>query len=211
MSTKKNILTDKKRKAQLKLLKAAGIINYDLRKKLTSGQKANATRKYREFRNVLEPTLSRSTDRRKEYVVRTVSPKVAEEIKKGGYKVYGNKVWISLDRYKTVKIKSKKDSKGNVRVELVRETSGKKSVEKLYYKSGNIFDDIQEAIKMKTLDNGLFVSVKIGSAENFTVNMPVDNFEDLLNYLEKWTPKDDPRQRDYLLSKMTLVYIDVGF
>lgn len=190
-----------------KMLKKYKMINIDLRKKLTPQKKAEITKKYNAYRSVLNPTKSMSTDRKKDYVVRTVNTEVAKIIQSAGYKVYKNKAFISKDRYKTVSIKSRKNSKGKYLVEIHRRSTGKLSIERLYNKSGSIFDDIEEALETRVLMPNMFVSVKIGSAEHFTVNLPVDNYEDLKKYLEKWQPKDDPLQRDELLSKMTLVYI----
>ena len=208
MSVKKSIKSpDALYIKRAKALKKYGIVKYDLRKKLTKGQKANLTKKWSEYRNVVDPKISMTTTRKKDYVVRTVKKEVANEIRKNGYKVYGNKVFISKDRYKKVSIKSRKNKAGKYLVEIHRTSVGKLSVERLYSKSGSIFDDIKVAMENRVLMPHMFVSVKIGSAENFTVNLPVDDYNELLKYLEKWQPKDDPAQRDALLSQMTLVYI----
>ncbi|MEG9862953.1 MAG: hypothetical protein V6Z81_10790 [Parvularculales bacterium] len=202
------ISADKIYKDHAKKLKQSGIINFDLRKKLTPQQKASITKKWADYRSVIEPKASKSTGRKKEYVTRTVSKKVSAELKKAGYKTFGNKVWIGKDRYKSVSIKSRKLKNGETRVEIVRKSRGKTSREKLYSKAGNIFADIEKAMETRKLMPNMFVSVKIGSNNPFSVNLPVNSYQELMNYLTKWQPKDDLLSRDELLSKMTLVYIN---
>jgi len=178
-------LTEKQFKNKAKKLKKAGIINFDLRKKLNNGQKAAISRQFTAFSKVLD----------KDYTRRSVSKAKAKKFKKAGYHVHNNRVWLPTDGFdsKNIKIKTNSVDYGGPKAHkrrIVQLTTGEDFLPKL------------KALSNKKLKKNEFVTVQIGDDNPFWTLFT--SYEDLLNYIAAWNPDDHDDMRDELIAKMSI-------
>lgn len=146
-------------------LKKLGLINYDLRKKLTPSQKSNITKKYNEYQQYFTHPEN--------FVVRHVSKAVSKIFKESGYKTIAgkikNKIVFEVPENSSVKIKNK-------RAYIQTPT---REYELRPSKRNQIFSDIEKMAHEKRKP-GEFLTGKIGTNRHFYRKF--DSPEKLLEY-----------------------------
>jgi hypothetical protein len=165
-------------------LKALGLIDYDLRRALSPGQKSNITRLARKYSGIV--------DHPAEFVKRTVSKKTADLLKDSGYQTFKNKKTKSyrtvIPSKDTVSVRIKNDR-------LIREFPTHRETSLLFLRHDFLSRLEQEHERHVNLygeeyyqtGEGKFFTVKIGDAGAW------HHFRSpyvLLNYIEQWQPKD---------------------
>lgn len=190
----KTQIKNRDRKRIAKKLKKANLINYDLRKNLTRGQKRQLNKLWKD--DDWKRTLNDANT-----VFRTVSKKTAKKFKDIGYKTSGRRVYINSEGYPSVHIK--KDN-------IVKSDPDfpEKVVKDLLVPDRDILDTLKR-LTGKKLPRGVSITVRIGSAtdrDSFS-RIKFKSYEELLNYLSKWQPRDKFESRDNLISQMSIVEI----
>lgn len=187
-------------------LKALGLIDYDLRRELTPGQKGNITRLAKQY--------SGAIDRPKEFVRRTVSKKTGKLLKESGYQSFKSKktgkqvAVIPHNGASKVQIK-------NERIKKVFETHTETS---LLFLRKHVLERLEvEARRHEYLygddySEGKFFSVKIGDAHHW---YHFRSAQVLLDYISDWQPKDtlNPNSKNFgnanlkseLITQMALI------
>lgn len=187
-------------KKSAKKLKALGLIKYDLRKNLNTGQKAAITRLTREYSFFL--------DNPQDFVVRNVSRKTAKLTKESGLKTIksksGKTAKVIIPAKGAISVKFKKGK-------IVKEYSDRKEIVLLTHKHDFLTQLEQNAEKWSDAPRKFF-TVQIGENGPFAV---MRNAKDLLNYMKQWEPKDatpGSRQeavlKEKLMSQMVIIEID---
>jgi len=175
-------------KTKARHLKKAGIINYDLRRKLTPHQKANITRQSKKYNEVLGST---------QFVTRHLKPKTIKILKERGFATHGNKVWIPTDGFQTVHVKGDK-------IIRTKEDGKAKFIDSEFIISGaNILTKLKELFDTK-LPRGHQVSARIGGHGAF--KNPLSSYEQLFYYItEIFKPKDSGSDKEELIEAMSIV------
>lgn len=214
---KKILWTDEKYKTKGILLKENKILskNFDFRKKLTRYQRQKIRQQYKKYKAAIDPKKDFKGNL-KHWQKRIIKSQLARKIfKVNAYVVNKNHVWIPLDgmtnaTYTTHKTKSPY-------INILRVGTNKYSNEKLWLNLEDFMLYLEELVERE--EKGEIKLNNLGIVENLTVRinehrsfstLRAISYAALLNYLTKWTPKDDPTNeilRNELINSMTIVTI----
>ena len=174
-----------------KKLRSYGLIPaYDFRSKLTKSQKANISRKTKQYEHLLKHPES--------FKVTTVSKETAKKIKRqgGDIKVIDNKVIIPLGRFSSAKI---------IKGKIIYDSVDRK--EEVYLESAENILDLLEILGNKKVPNNQLVTARIGSSSGF-LNSSFSTYRKLYLYItEFFGPEMDESKRDKLILQMSLVTV----
>lgn len=187
-------------KAKAKALKAIGALpSYDLRKPLNESQKRHIRRVWRELHEIATAP--------EKFFIREVSRTTGKTAKDNGIAskaLTGKKkakIYIPRDHYQTVKIKKDKiilqaqEKKVNKQRHILL-TPTKKLLDRLKY--------LSEHKKLKPYE---YLQVRVGNNSPF--HQMFDSYENLLNYLSGWNPKDFKADKDNLIMQISIaIYTD---
>lgn len=178
-------------KKQARQLKKAGIIKYDLRRKLNPQQKAAITRQFKKYGEVIDKT--------EKFAARHLSPKNATILKNKGYKTYGRKVWIPFDDFDSVQVRRGK-------IVRLREDKFASLIDvEPIIKRSELLSELKRALDTK-IPKGTRVTVRIGGHQKFSRMFA--NYADLLFYVTNvFDPKDADSNKADLINEMSLVTI----
>lgn len=214
-------------KKQAKLLKARGLINIDLRKKLTPQKKSAITRAFNRNKKEIqfEEKIKFNSGGNGEFAVRTVkSTIIKKQLRAAGYLVEGNKAYINKDGYKNIRIEKGfiyRSSKGRSEKEILFRSDNKVDELKHFSDSQINTEDSWKAVRI-----GNFSPVGFSTRRGKYKNTPLherpasaqrfDDFDLLLNYVNNWQPRDvekmdenDQRKlKNQLINSMSFVTID---
>lgn len=198
MSRRKSIQKEYKRKARL--LKKHKLINYDLRHDLTPAQMAVITKKWSGrpdhdgeghhggFGHLIENN---------EVVKRHVSKKRARDLKRLGYPVHKQSVYINKRGYENVHIQHDR---------IIYREKGKQVADFLL--QGNDILKTLERRFNRGIKKNQRITVRIGNYAPFSVSMT--SYEDLHKYITKWQPSGGGvATREDLIDQMSIVTFDV--
>jgi hypothetical protein len=193
-----------------KRLKALGLIDYDLRRPLSRGQKSRVTKLAKQY--------SGAIDHPDDYAKRNVSAHTADLLKESGYQVFKSK--------RTGKYKAVIPSRGTTAVKikndrLIRQFDTHRETSMLFLRH-DIFEVLQREAEKQELLYGdepylsdKFFTIKIGESSAWKhFRTPAD----LLNYITDWQPKDtlNPNSKEFgnrnlkgeLITQMALIERD---
>ena len=165
--------------------------DYDLRFGLSPQQKSAITRKYNQFKSIVDYTDN--------YQILTVKNKTAKEISVAAKKIKlkngKTKLIVPIEKGQKVTIKRGRAvfSGGGFNEEV--------------YKGGLDFFNNAKKVFAKKLKKNEYVTVRIGDARPF--NMHFKDMNSLLNYMQAWTPKED--QKEKLISHISITRLDRKF
>ena len=173
-------------KEAAKRLRAFGLGgDFNLARKLSPQQKSAITRKYNQYKSIVDYSDN--------YQILTVKNKTANDIsiaaKKIKLKKGKTKLIIPIEKGQKVKIK-------NNRAVF---TGGGFSEE--VYKGGWDFFKNAKTVFKKKLKKGEFVTVRIGDHRPFARSFT--DLNSLMNYMAAWTPKED--QKESLISHISIL------
>lgn len=183
-------------------LKAIGMIQgYDLRSPLSDSQKRHIRRLWREFHEIAEAP--------EKFFIRDVSIDTGKIAKSNGVASHHtkgmkkSKIYVPKDNYKTVKISNK-------RITLqVKEKYVDKQRQILLTPMKNFLDRLKYLSETKKLQPYEFLQVRIGNHQPF--HSSFNSYDELLNYVTGWQPKDAHTTKDQLIMQMSIVkYTDFG-
>lgn len=163
-----------------KKLKAAGLIDIDLRLKMTPAQKAAVTRKYNQCRDIVNHPEN--------YEKISVSPKTAKTADWDiARKATAKKVslWIPKEDNGAAKIKRERVA-GKILPVLILDYPT--HTEKVY-PGGFRFFEVAEKVFTKEHDPRHWITARIGENASFKTAR-FDDRAALMNYLQAWQPKD---------------------
>lgn len=189
-------------KSKAKALKAIGALpSYDLRKSLNESQKRHIRRVWRELHEIATAP--------QKFFIRDVSRHTARTAKDNGIaskSIAGKKkakIYIPRDHYETVKIKKDKI------VLQVQETKVNKQRHILLTPTKKLLDRLKYLSEHKKLKPYEYLQVRVGN--NAPFYQMFDSYENLLNYLSVWNPKDFKADKDNLIMQISIaIYTDFG-
>ena len=210
-----------------KLLKNRGLIKFDLRQKLTPQKKAAITRQWNKYGSDInfEENIKANSGAGGEFKqINTNKKTFKTQLRRAGYLVEGNKAYINKDGFDSIEFKNGR---------IIRKSKGKIS-EEILFTEGDVFNQLKQFSEKEINDRTTWKAVRIGnfSPMGFSTrkgkykDMPLnerpasaqrfDNFNQLLNYVSNWQPKDveklneaDARKlKNKLISSMSLTTID---
>lgn len=176
-------------KQRARALKRAGVIDYDLRRTLTPGQKAAITRAWRGTGRGVQSLPWGRIVSRDDIVRRTVSPKKAKLLRQLGYAVAGRRVFIDTEGHPEVHIRGNK---------IIKSGRGKKEIVDFIVDKENLLATLKRLSGTKLPPNE-FLTVKIGN--NAAFRRRFVSYSQLLRYLSHWKPKKDFNMRDDLINQ----------
>lgn len=175
-------------KEAAKRLRAFGLGgDFDLRYGLTPQQKSAITRKYNQFKSIVDYSDN--------YQILTVKNKTAKEIS-----IAAKKVKIKGGKTKLI-IPVEKGQK--VRIKRGRAIFSGGGFNEEVYKGGWDFFDNAKKVFAKKLKKGEYISVRIGDHRPFSRNFP--DLNSMLYYMQDWKPKED--NKEDLISHISIVRI----
>jgi len=185
-------------KKRAKLLKKSGLVEYDLRKQLSTNQKRKIRRLWNGEQSSTKwgDVLNKKADK---FTKRHVSDKKLKILKSQGYPVSGNTVFIPNDGYDSIHIKGNK---------IIKTEKGKKIID-FIIPNHKILDELERLTNDKTLPKDTFVTVRIGDNGPFQ-RIVFDNYGALFHYVSNWNPKDVGADREQLISLMSIIEYDRG-
>lgn len=169
--------------------------NYDFRKNFTKSQRANIARKIREYKHFLESP--------QDFVVKTVKPKTARDIKNSGVAFKVTKTnRVIIPKRKGAKITIKKNK-------IVYEAETYKEIVYVVTR-GNILENLENLIdREKKLKPNQQITAKIGRGESF-LRARYSSYEELYFYItEYFGEKLSESNREKTIMSMTLVTIKI--
>ena len=185
----------KETKRQAKLLKKAGLIEYDLRRTLTPAQRGRITKLWK---GPKDKETGRRTQGWKpildsgEYVFRTVNKKRIRQFDELGYRTAKKRIYIHARGFDKVHIKGNK---------IVKSKPGKQT-EDLLIPPENFLKELEARVGTPR-KKGEFLTVRIGDREPFSKSFV--SYQSLLQYIEKWKPHDKFADREALINQMSIV------
>ena len=188
--------------SRAKDLKSIGMVpNYDLRKNLSESQKRYIRKLWREYHEI-----ATAPDR---FFIRDVSIETGNLAKSNGVAAHHSKghkkskIYVPKDNYNTVKIS---DNKITLRV---KEKHADKQRQILLTPMRQFLDRLQYLSEHKKLHAYEFLQVRIGNNQPF--HSSFSSYDELLNYVSGWQPKDIHTTKDALIMQMSIVkYTDFG-
>jgi hypothetical protein len=216
-----------KYKQKAKLLKARGLIKFDLRQKLTPQRKSAITRSWNINKSEIqfEENIKDNAGPNGEYLKLTTAKRnFKAQLRRAGYLVEGNSAYINKDGFDKVAFKDGR---------IIRTSTGRRS-EEILFKSNNVTDQLKEFSEKEINDPNTWKAVRIGnfspmgfsSRKGRYKNTPLnerpasaqrfEDFNQLMNYITNWEPKDVENKPDTerrklkntLVNSMTLLTID---
>jgi hypothetical protein len=172
-------------------LKRLGLIDYDLRKNLSTGQKSRIATLARDYGHALKhPEL---------FHIAKVGEERKKELIKSGFKVTPtNRAVIPLMNYESARIK-----KGNI------EFKANGMSEKTYLAGSKNFIPTFEKLARKKLKRNQMITVRIGDHAPF--NSRFNTVEALTHYVRNvFTPKDKGAEKEKLQRLMSIVTIEIS-
>jgi hypothetical protein len=180
-------------------LKKLGLVNYDLRRNLSSGQKSQITKLLGKLADTFggEKARDRFFTNPEDYQVSRVSPKTQSALVDSGFKVLPNgRAVIPKKGADSVSVSSKGITykKGKVKTTTIPTS----------------FQDFFPTLKKlsaKKLGRNQMLSVQIGDAHHFQRRF--DSYASLYKYLqEEFEPKDPNTDKDELIARISIVTIE---
>lgn len=172
-------------------MKRLGLIDYDLRKKLSSGQKSHITKLANEYRHALAYP--------KAFHIAKVSAARAKELKDSGFKVTKTgRAIIPLKGYEKASIKPG-------RIIFSHESYTDETV------LGGAKDFYKNAMKLrgKKLKRNQYLTVRIG--DNAEFSRKFISWADLINYVNNvFQPKDPGESKERILGFISVVTVHNG-
>ncbi len=184
MGRKPSNRTANKARNDLKILKAFGFIDYDLRKTLSSYQSKRATKLINEHKHIINEPDS--------YVKRKVSKETKLNWEKQGYN--SSKKYLIIPKQGFDKIHVSKDK-------MVRSNYEKKEV--TYSATGTDLYNQLATVSKRPLKEHEYITIRIGESAMF--NSRFDNMQSLLNYINKWHPKDKGVTKEEVIKQFNIV------
>lgn len=171
-------------------LKKLGLIDYDLRQNLSTGQKSRITKLASEYGHAIRhPEM---------FHIAKVGKETAKALKDSGYKVTPtNRALIPLHEFTSAKIK-----RGYIEFKAGNLT------EKSYLAGAKDFHKKLEGITKRRLKRNEMITAKIGDSAAF--NTRFSRYSDLYKYLSTFYPKDPGMTREKLYGLLSIVTIEKG-
>jgi len=161
--------------------------DYDLRRAFSAQQKSAITRKYNQFKTIVDYSDN--------YQILTVKNKTAKEISVAAKKIKlkGGKTKLIVPIEKGQKVTIKRG----------RAVFSGGGFEEEVYKGGwDLFENAKKVFAKK-LKKGEYISVRIGDHRPFHRNFP--NLNSMLYYMQDWQPKEDNKEE--LISHISITRI----
>jgi len=173
-----------KARNDLKILKAFGFIDYDLRKPLSPYRQKKASKLIKEHTHIIN-----SPD---EFVKRKVSKETKNNWEKQGYE--SSKKYLIIPKQGYDKIHVSKDR-------MIRSNYEKKEV--TYSATGTDLYNQLSNVSKRPLKVHEYITIRIGESAMFHTRF--DNMQDLLNYVNRWHPKDKGVIKEELIKQFNVV------
>lgn len=179
-------------KSAAKRLRAFGLGgDFDLRYGLTPQQKSAITRKYNQYKSIVDYSDN--------YKILTVKSKTAKDITVAAKKIKAKggktKLIIPVEKGQNVKI---------VRGNAVFSGGG---FHEEVFKGGWDFFNNAKKVFAKKLKKGEYVTVRVG--DNRPFNRSFTDIKSLLNYMKEWRPNDASKEN--LISHISITRLDRKF
>lgn len=171
-------------------LKRLGLVDYDLRKPLSSGQKSRITKLREEYEHFLKSP--------EQFHFTRVGKETARALADTGYKVLpGNRALIPLHEAQSASIKGGKITLNYGRMKEEITLAGHKS----------FFPTLKE-LSGKKLKRNQMLTVAIGDNNAFQ-RARFGSYHELYKYIQEWEPKDPYAKKKKLMAQMSIVTVEI--
>jgi len=178
-------ISDREYKRRASILKKFGLVDYDLREKLSPGQKGQITKLTRHHletvtdkngttKKINRPPLKALIENPELFKTRKVNKKQAAKWKQSGYKVINGRVVVRGEKGATIKVFP-------TRIKLER----KEITEDIYTYGSKDFFRIAKSLFNKKLPKGEYITGRFGNYGIFKTRFV--NYEDFFNYISDKT------------------------